>query len=104
MQQEVQRVEMEHAHQAEVDELTSRHREQVVRLERDLAAAMRTRDEQLLLAESNKQQVCAMIGLFSGKYVLFRSRYTSTMDTTFDARKPRRLSYVKIRWLNKPTE
>jgi len=57
VQCEVQRVEMELAHQAEIDQVTSQHAERVSRLERDLVTAIRTRDEQLLAAESNKQEV-----------------------------------------------
>jgi Skp family chaperone for outer membrane proteins len=58
---DVQRVELEHAHQAEIDELVSRHRDEVARLERDLANIARNRDEQLLMAESSKQQVSLRI-------------------------------------------
>ena len=52
-----QRAELDHAHQAEINEMTSRHRDEVSRLERDLENLTRSRDEQLLESESIKQQV-----------------------------------------------
>jgi len=62
--QESQRSELEaefqrqaSARDAEVEEQTSKHCSEVSRLQQDVCNALRSRDELLLLADSNKQKV-----------------------------------------------
>jgi len=64
MSQESQRSELEaefqrqaSARDAEVEELTLKHSGEVSRLQQEVSNAVRSRDELLLLADSNKQKV-----------------------------------------------